>query len=136
MDNVINCARCYSLTVQNGKSKLCQKCTKIDNAWLEVVLNYLRKRENRMATIVQVLNATAVNEDWIYEWVRQGKILQRHFPNMGIPCPKCGENLTDGVSLCISCKGIMVRDLNEVKIGEDKSVNHASAFLVKNHNNE
>lgn len=133
MNNPINCARCFSLTVQNGKSKLCQKCQKIDNAWLETVLDYLRKRENRTATIVQVLNATLVNEEWIYEWVRDGKIMQRHFPNIGIPCPKCGDNLTDGVSLCQSCSGNFVRGLEEVKEIEGlQSDKHTATYLKKN----
>ncbi|WP_088044063.1 hypothetical protein [Bacillus sp. EAC] len=130
MNNAINCARCFTLTVQNGKSKLCPKCQKIDNAWLEVVLNYLRQRENRTATIVQVLNATLVTEEWIYEWVRDGKILQRHFPNIGIPCPKCGENLTDGVSLCSGCKGKLARSLEvEEELDELRSSNHKSTYF-------
>lgn len=58
MKDPINYARCFSLTVQNAKTKLCPKCLKVDNAWLEIVLNYLRQRENRTATIEQVLIAT------------------------------------------------------------------------------
>jgi len=133
MNNPINCERCFSLTVQNGKSKLCQKCQKIDNAWLEIVLDYLRKRENRTATIVQVLNATLVNEEWIHDWVRQGKILQRHFPNIGLPCPKCGESLTDGVSLCQSCSGSFVKGLEEVKEIEGlQGDKHTATYFKKN----
>ncbi len=132
MDNLINCSRCYNLTVKNGKTNMCQKCIKLDATWLEIVLNYLRKKENRTATIVQVLNATAVKEEWIYEWVKQGKILQRHFPNIGALCPKCGENLTDGVNICSSCKGKFAKDLEVVEIEEEnhKSDNFAT-YLVK-----
>jgi flagellar operon protein (TIGR03826 family) len=133
MDNVINCKRCFSLAVQTSKTGLCPKCAKTDAVWLEIVLDYLRKRENRAATIVQVLNATGVNEDWIYDWVRDGKILQRHFPNLGAPCPKCGKNLTDGVTLCTSCKGTFIRDLKEAN--EEEAANQSkstSAYFIKN----
>ncbi len=133
MDHVINCERCFCLTVRNGKTKLCQKCLKVDEIWLEIVLNFLRKRENRAATIVQVLEATSVSEDWIYDWIRQGKILQRHYPNVGIPCPSCGEHLTDGVTLCTGCKQKLAEDLVEIEREDEyKQDKRDTVYLVKN----
>lgn len=74
-----------------------------------------------------------VNEEWMYELVKQGKILQRHFPNIGLPCPKCGENLTDGVSLYQGCKRKLVRGLDEIKATEERDAIKYEAAYLKNH---
>ncbi len=68
--------------------------------------------------------------------MKQGEILQRHFPNIGLSCPKCGEHLTNGILLCGNCKEKLANDLEETIVKEkSQSLEIESIYLVKNRSN-
>lgn len=63
-----------------------------------------------MATVPQVTEATGVEADLIYNWVREGRLLTKMFPNLGYPCKSCGKIIHEGV-LCEDCRTKLERDI-------------------------
>lgn len=60
-----NCPKCDSLYVKNKFRDVCEKCWKEEEAAYDTVAKFMRKRENRAATVLQVVEATGVPEDLI-----------------------------------------------------------------------
>jgi len=111
MAGLENCPRCGSLFVKNNFRDVCENCYKEEEKKYEIVSKFLRKRENRAAMITTIVEATQVEEELIYKWVRKGRLHTTHFPNLGYPCSKCGTLIKEG-KLCKSCTSELKKDLN------------------------
>ena len=68
----------------------------------EEVYRFLRKRENRAATIERIVEVIGVKESLLHKWVRKGRLQPAMFPNLGYPCDNCGKLITQG-KLCENC---------------------------------
>ena len=44
----------------------------------EEVYRFLRRRENRAATIERIVEVTGVTEDLLHKWVRKGRLNQHY----------------------------------------------------------
>lgn len=64
MAEIANCPRCNALFMKNQVSTICQACFKKEEEAYEVVYAFLRKRENRAATMQRITEATGV-EEWL-----------------------------------------------------------------------
>ncbi|PLT35712.1 TIGR03826 family flagellar region protein [Bacillus sp. V5-8f] len=98
-----NCPNCDALFVKNKFRDVCDACYKEEENKYELVYQYIRKRENRTATISQVVEATGVEEDLIIKFVKSGRIRTAQFPNLGVPCEKCGKIVREG-RICDECR--------------------------------
>jgi len=76
----------------------------------EEVYRFLRRRENRAATVERIVEETGVTESLLYKWVRKGRLQPAMFPNLGYPCDKCGK-LTNKGKLCADCTETIQKDL-------------------------
>ncbi|WLR55537.1 hypothetical protein LC048_00495 [Mesobacillus subterraneus] len=114
-----NCPKCDSLYVKNKFRDVCEKCWREEEAAYDTVAKYMRKRENRAATVVQVVEATGVQEDLILKFIRSGRFQLTQFPNFGYPCDKCGAVIREG-RLCASCAGELMADLRTVQKEEQR----------------
>lgn len=112
MAGLENCPKCGSLYVKNKLRDVCDNCYKEEEKKYDIVSKFLRKRENRAATITTVVESTQVEEELIYKWVKKGRLHSTHFPNLGYPCSKCGTIIKDG-TLCTSCASGIRKDLNQ-----------------------
>jgi hypothetical protein len=74
---------------------VCDACYK-EEAQYDKVYAYIRKKTNRTASMMQVVKETGVEETLIIKFVRTGKLRISQFPNLGIPCEKCGANIKSG----------------------------------------
>lgn len=110
MGEISNCPRCGSLFMKTSFRDVCENCYKEEENLYEKVYKFLRKRENRAATISRVVEATGVDEELIYKWVRKGRLQPAVFPNMGYPCDNCGKIITKG-KLCSDCADQLRHDL-------------------------
>ncbi|MFJ7858074.1 TIGR03826 family flagellar region protein [Peribacillus sp. NPDC097206] len=100
--DLFNCPNCNSLFVKTKFRDVCDACYKEEEAQFDQVYDYIRKKSNRMATMVQVVDATGVEEELIIKFVKTGKLRIAQFPNLGIPCEKCGTVIRSG-RLCDAC---------------------------------
>jgi len=100
--DVINCPSCAKLTVKSKFRDVCEECYKAEEKIFDAVYRYMRKRENRAATIPQIIEATGVEEALLLKFIKNGRLQQAHFPNLGYPCDKCGGIIHSG-KICGKC---------------------------------
>ena len=102
MPDVVNCPSCGKLMAKSKFRDVCQECWKEEEKIYETVYQFIRKRENRAATIRQVIEATSVDEELLLKFIRTGRLKTTQFPNLGYPCDKCGSIIRTG-NLCEKC---------------------------------
>lgn len=113
-----NCPSCGDFFNYTGIRDLCVACAQKEEKVYEEVYRYLRKRENRAATVEQIVKETGVEESLLYKWVRRGRLQPALFPNLGYPCEKCGELTTKG-NICPSCINELQSDLKKFEALEE-----------------
>jgi len=107
---------------------VCDACYKEEEAQYDKVYAYIRKKINRTASMTQVVKGTGVKETLIIKFVRIGKLAQ--FPNLGVPCEKCGANIKSG-RLCGKCGDSLRSDLQAFE-NEEKRLNEIQGNDKKN----
>ncbi|RIV15051.1 TIGR03826 family flagellar region protein [Priestia flexa] len=110
-----NCLRCGSLFVQSGARNICPSCYQEEEGQYERVVTFLRKRENRTATMYEVVKKTNVPDLRIQQFIQQGRLLIAKFPNLGYPCLECGQSIREG-KLCHNCAQQLKNDLAKHEI--------------------
>ncbi|WP_433744813.1 TIGR03826 family flagellar region protein [Falsibacillus pallidus] len=110
MAEITNCPTCNSIFAKNAFRDVCDKCFKEEEKQYDTVYGFLRKRENRAATIPTIVAQTGVPEDLIHKFVRKGRFNIAHFPNLGYPCDKCGTIIKQG-KICENCSSSLRADL-------------------------
>ncbi|WP_062108969.1 TIGR03826 family flagellar region protein [Bacillus niameyensis] len=108
--DIINCPTCGKIFMKNAVRDVCADCYRQEEADYDRVYQFLRKRENRAATIETVANSTGVEESLLYKWVRRGRLHTTQFPNLGYPCDQCGKIIKKG-KLCDSCTSNIKNEL-------------------------
>lgn len=132
MAELRNCPRCGSFFNYTGMREVCQKCAQSEEDLYQVVYRFLRKRENRAATVERIVEATGVDKDLLYNWVRKGRLQRALFPNLGYPCDNCGH-LTNSGKLCDRCKNDIRRDLSTFEAAKEFRENLAKSDKATYH---
>ncbi|GLY09225.1 TIGR03826 family flagellar region protein [Bacillus badius] len=114
MGEIINCSRCGELYMENAFRDVCAKCAKEEEHMYEEVYQFLRKRENRAATLQRVVEVTGVPETLIHKWVKKGRLHAAHFPNLGYPCDRCGALIHKG-KVCRACTDDIEGELVQIQ---------------------
>ncbi|WP_328130433.1 hypothetical protein [Peribacillus frigoritolerans] len=78
--DVFNCPNCNSLFVMTKFRDVCDACYKEEEAQYDKVYAYIRKKTNRIASMMQVVMETGVEERLIIKFVRTGKLRISQFP--------------------------------------------------------
>lgn len=102
MNEVVNCPRCNELYTKNAFRDVCPKCSRSEEELYQKTYSFLRKRENRAATMERIIEVTGATEGMIHKWVRKGRLQPAQFPNLGYPCDRCGAIIQKG-KLCAGC---------------------------------
>jgi flagellar operon protein (TIGR03826 family) len=102
MNELANCPICGKLFVK-GVRTVCPDCFKEEEEAFEKVYSYIRQKENRMATIPEVSEATGVDEDLIIKFVKEKRIQTVNFPNLFYGCERCGKPIQEG-KICSDCR--------------------------------
>jgi flagellar operon protein (TIGR03826 family) len=110
---LLNCPQCNKIFVKSFRD-ICPDCYKEEEDAFETVYQFVRKKDNRMASIEEVEKATGVDEDLIYKFIKQGRISLRSFPNLGYPCESCGTMIREG-RICIHCKGNITNGIDRLE---------------------
>jgi flagellar operon protein (TIGR03826 family) len=119
MAELANCPYCDKVFVKNQFRDICNDCWKEEELKYETVYQYIRKRDNRMASMQQVVDATGVEETLILKFIRTGKLKLAQFPNLGYPCDKCGTYIREG-KLCHKCAKELREDFNSFSAEEER----------------
>lgn len=102
MAELRNCPMCDAFFNYTGLREVCHNCAQKEEDLYQVVYRFLRKRENRAATADRIEEATGVDRELLYKWVRKGRLHPAMFPNLGYPCDQCGRITSKG-KLCEKC---------------------------------
>ena len=111
MPDLVDCPSCGKIFVKNKFRDICESCYKEEEKMFDIVNKFIRKRENRAATIPQVLEGTGIEEDLLLKFIKKGRLSLTHFPNLGYPCEKCGKIIRTG-KLCQTCSEAFRKELN------------------------
>ncbi|UUI39174.1 TIGR03826 family flagellar region protein [Oceanobacillus oncorhynchi] len=109
MGELANCERCNRVFVKQFR-EICNECYKKEEEDFRTVYNFLRKRENRMATIGQIVEAIDVDESILHKFIREKRLQPSHFPNLSYPCERCQRPITEG-TLCDACQTELKEEL-------------------------
>ncbi|MCM3731591.1 hypothetical protein M3196_07950 [Fictibacillus nanhaiensis] len=110
MGDLMNCPQCGKLYIKRIRNT-CDACYFEEEQQFDKVYRYIRKSENRNATIVEVSDATKVSENKIIYFIHQGRIRVKGFPNFTYPCDGCQKPINDG-RLCQQCKDKLKSELS------------------------
>lgn len=118
MAELRTCSMCGAFYNYTGLREVCHNCAQKEEDLYQVVYRFLRKRENRAATIERIEEATGASKDLLYKWVRKGRLQRAMFPNLGYPCDNCGHLTTSG-KLCDKCKKEIESDLRQFEAAKE-----------------
>lgn len=113
-----NCPTCNDFFNYTGIRDVCAKCAQQEEKMYEEVYRFLRRRENRAATIERIVEVTGVTTALLHKWVRKGRLQPTMFPNLGYPCDKCGSLTTKG-KLCKACTDELQSDLRQLEAAQE-----------------
>ncbi|MCA1031436.1 hypothetical protein LCL95_10410 [Bacillus timonensis] len=119
MGELMNCPKCNALFVKTNLRDVCDKCYKEEEKAYETVYSFIRKRENRKATLVEVVEGTGISQDLIIKFIRTGRLQLAQFPNLGYPCQKCGNLIREG-KLCNDCTSDIHNQLANVQKEQER----------------
>jgi flagellar operon protein (TIGR03826 family) len=112
-----NCPECGEIYIKSKFRDVCEKCWRQEEAAYDTVYKFMRKRENRTASMLQIVEATGVVEVLILKFIKNGKLQIVNFPNLGYPCDKCGTMIRNG-RLCEGCTAELRSDLKDFERDE------------------
>lgn len=118
MAELRNCPMCDSFFNYTGLREVCHNCAQKEEDMYQIVYRFLRKRENRAANVDRIVEATGVEREILYKWVRKGRLHPAVFPSLGYPCDNCGH-LTNKGKLCEKCQGEMKSDLRTFEAAQE-----------------
>ncbi|MDN4606788.1 TIGR03826 family flagellar region protein [Sporosarcina highlanderae] len=121
MAEVRNCPSCDGIFNYTGIRDICPLCAREEEEMYDKVYKFLRRRENRSATVERIVQETGVSTRLLYRWVRKGHLHPAKFPNLGYPCDSCGKLITSG-KICDKCTNSLKKDLDIVEAAEDTIV--------------
>lgn len=105
-----NCPNCNAIFVRTKFKDVCDNCKKEEDKQFDKVYSFIRKSSNRTATMEQVVEETGVEEELIIKFIKTGKLRISQFPNLGIPCEKCGTPTKNG-KICDDCSVALKSEL-------------------------
>lgn len=111
MAELANCTRCDAVFVKSIR-EICQNCYKEEEKAFDTVYRFLRVRQNREATLLEIVEATEVEEELIIKFIKEKRLRTSQFPKLAYPCEKCGGNILSG-KLCAACSKELINDLEQ-----------------------
>ncbi|MDQ0269096.1 TIGR03826 family flagellar region protein [Cytobacillus purgationiresistens] len=131
MAELMNCPKCNALFVKNQMNVMCNTCFNEEEKAFKTVHQFLRKRENRAATMDQIVHATEVEEALLLKFIRSGRLKITQFPNLGYPCDQCGHLIREG-KLCDRCISEIKKELELHMREEERRTEHQKTYFSIN----
>ena len=108
MGNIKNCPRCGKLYVEVGQ-KMCHDCYEKELEDEKVVADFVR--DNKKATVREIVEATGVNEKVVIRMIKQGRFIQSGV-EIAYPCESCGKPITSG-KFCKECSNNLMKEFSK-----------------------
>lgn len=121
MAELANCSRCDAVFVKHIR-EICNNCYREEEKAFDTVYKFLRERQNREATMMEIVEKTGVEEALIIKFIKEKRLRTSQFPKLAYPCEKCGSQIVTG-KLCGDCSAILKRELEQY----EKEQQHSQA---------
>lgn len=118
-----NCSKCGRMFAGEDFIKLCEKCRDNDEETFKIVREYIY--DNPSSTVVDVSEATGVDEEKILKFLRQGKLVLKG-DGVGLECERCGASISSG-RFCDKCTHEMAQGFKKAFGQEEKPAAAAPA---------
>ena len=93
-----NCSRCGNLFAYTGRN-ICNKCLNQEEEEYTIVRKYVR--DHAGASVIEVSEATGVEEEKILQFIRDGRLKSQGFTGV-LACERCGKSINTG-RFCVAC---------------------------------
>src|SRR5699024_11374641 len=93
MGELANCSRCNNVFVKTLRD-ICQQCYREEEEAFETVYRFLSQRKNREATLMEIVEATGVEEELVIKFIKEKRLRTSQFPKLAYPCEKRSEEHT------------------------------------------
>jgi len=121
--SIRNCKRCGRVFPAVSSEKLCSRCRTTDDDDYKVVREYIY--DNPGADVKEVAEETAVAEDKILKFLRDGKLLLKGENAKVLDCERCGKGIATG-RFCDECSRDLARELKSAFATPAKAVEEGS----------
>lgn len=111
MGDLANCTRCNAVFVKTSRD-ICPNCYREEEEAFQRVYRFLSKRENREATLEEIVKATKVEEELIIKFIRTNRLQKSRFPKLAYPCERCGVHIVKG-KLCADCSRELIHGFKQ-----------------------
>lgn len=118
MSELANCINCGTVFVKNIRN-ICRNCYEEEEKAFETVYRFLLPRKNRQATMIDIVEATGVEEKLIIKFIREKRLRTSQFPMLAYGCERCGKNITTG-NICLDCSVELRGELNKYEEEEKR----------------
>ncbi|TXL65011.1 hypothetical protein FHP05_07670 [Cerasibacillus terrae] len=131
MPELANCSSCGAVFVKEIRD-ICRKCYQEEEKAFRIVYDFLRQRTNREATLIEIVEATNIEEALIIKFIKENRLRQSQFPKLTYPCERCGKQITTG-ELCDSCVNELQMDLKRHE--QEKEIEQRNSKLKQEREN-
>lgn len=125
MSELANCMNCGAVFVKNIRN-ICRNCYEKEEKAFETVYHFLLPRKNRQATLIDIVDATGIEEKLIIKFIREKRLRTSDFPMLAYGCERCGKNITTG-KLCTKCQTELRRELHKLEAEKERKTNRQLA---------
>ncbi|QDP41285.1 TIGR03826 family flagellar region protein [Radiobacillus deserti] len=130
MAELSNCPRCDKLFVK-GYRDICQDCYKQEEMDFQTVYAFMKQRKNREATVLDIVEATGVEETLILKFVKEQRLRTSQFPRLAYKCERCEREITEG-NLCVKCTKELLGDIDfQERVDAHKSHSDKATYFTK-----
>lgn len=119
MAELDNCSRCDAVFVKNLRD-ICKKCFQEEELAFKVVYQFLTERKNREATLLEIVEATEIQEEFIIKFIKEKRLRNSQFPQLTYPCERCGTGIITN-KLCNNCSQELLSELEVQEQMEDRA---------------
>ncbi|WCK55484.1 flagellar protein [Aneurinibacillus sp. Ricciae_BoGa-3] len=113
-----NCPHCGKLFLKSVRD-ICPDCYKEIEAEYQQCYKFMRKKESRSCTIMELSEATRVSISQITRFILEGRLQIMDHPNLSYACKSCGASIRTGV-MCENCRKEFSKQLTQLSEDEER----------------
>src|SRR5690625_3487895 len=118
MAELANCSRCNNVFVKSVRN-ICHNCYQAEEEAFQTVYDFLKKRKNRQATVLDIVEATEVEEALVVKFIREGRLQTSNFPKLSYPCENCNQPIITG-KYCTECSESILSEFKRLDDLDEK----------------
>lgn len=129
MAELDNCKHCGKLFVK-ASFDICPTCRREIEEQFETVWRFIKQKANRESTVLEIYEATGVEEKLIFQWIKEGRLQVKEFVNLAYPCKTCGTPIQNG-AFCRNCADQLKKDIESLEDQETQNTPTRRTYFTR-----